>query len=55
MEDPRAMAYPEPIPALAGRDAEEFAKRLEAFKLSESQRALFRDAFLVFAREKGKK
>ncbi len=38
------MAYPEPIPALKGKDAKEFLKRLEAFKLTESQKALYRNA-----------
>ena len=36
------MAYPEPIPALKGKDAREFLKRLEAFKLTESQQELYR-------------
>ena len=36
------MAYPEPIPILKGKDAEEFLRRLEAFKLTESQKALYR-------------
>ena len=38
------MAYPEPIPALKGRDAKEFLKRLEAFKLTKSQKELYRNA-----------
>ena len=38
------MAYPEPIPALKGKDAKEFLKRLEAFKLTKSQKELFRNA-----------
>jgi hypothetical protein len=43
------MAYPEPIPAIKSKDAEEFLERLEHFKLSVSQREFFREAFLVFA------
>jgi len=38
------LAYPEPIPALKGKDAKEFLKRLEAFKLRESQKELYRGA-----------
>jgi hypothetical protein len=36
------VAYPEPIPVLKGKDAEEFLRRLEAFTLTESQKALYR-------------
>lgn len=45
------MAYPEPIPEIAERDAKEFLQRLKRFRLTGSQRELFRDAFRVFARE----
>jgi len=45
------MAYPEPIPEIAERHAKEFLARLKAFRLSGSQRELFRDAFRVFGRE----
>ncbi len=38
------MAYPEPIPDLEGKDAKDFLKRLEAFKLTESQQELYRNA-----------
>ncbi len=38
------MAYPEPIPAIKGKDAKEFLKRLETFKLTKSQRELYRNA-----------
>ena len=38
------MAYPEAIPALKGKDAKEFLKRLEAFQLTRSQKELYRNA-----------
>ena len=50
-----ALAYPEPIPEIADRDAREFLKRLKAFRLSGSQRELFRDAFRVFSRDRREK
>lgn len=31
------MGYPKPTPALKGKEAKEFLKKLEAFKLSEDQ------------------
>jgi len=49
------LAYPEPIPEIADRDAREFLKRLKAFRLSGSQRELFRDAFRVFSRDRREK
>ncbi len=33
------MAYPEPILPLEGEDAEEFEKKVKAFKVSNAQRA----------------
>ena len=38
------MAYPEPIPAIKGRNAREFLRRLESFELSEKQKELYRGA-----------
>ena len=43
------MAYPEPIPELTGKQALEFLKRLGEFRLSGSQRELYREAFAAFA------
>ena len=36
------VAYPEPIPVLRGKDAKEFLRRLEAFKLTKSQKQFYR-------------
>ncbi len=49
------MAYPEPIPAIKGRDSEEFLERLKGFKLSGSQRRLFRDGFVAFEHSEKKR
>jgi hypothetical protein len=38
------MAYPEPIEPLKGKAARKFMERLDSFKLSASQRRLFRGA-----------
>lgn len=38
------MAYPEPIPELKGKEAVEFAERLAKFKLSDEQKAFYREA-----------
>lgn len=38
------MAYPEPVPAISGRNAKKFLARLKAFKLKSSQLAVYRDA-----------
>ncbi len=43
------MAYPEPIPAIKGKQAEEFLERLENFELSTSQRKFYREAFKAFS------
>jgi hypothetical protein len=37
------MAYPDPIPALNARDAKEFKKRLEKFKLTSSQKKFYKE------------
>jgi hypothetical protein len=44
------MAYPEPIPILRQKDAREFLKRLDQFKLTKSQKKFYSDA-LEFYRE----
>ena len=44
------MAYPEPIPALRGRHAREFLKRLEGFKLTTRQRRIYSDAVEYYNR-----
>ncbi len=38
------MAYPEPIPALKGKDAKEFLQLLEQFELKPSQMKLYKGA-----------
>ena len=38
------MAYPEPIPTLRGRQAEEFLERLKNFKLTPCQKEFYSDA-----------
>ena len=38
------MAYPEPIPALKGKEAKEFLQRLQKFELKESQLELYKAA-----------
>ena len=48
------MAYPEPIPPLRGKDAEEFLRRLETFKLTEAQQDLFRGAREAYRRKSPK-
>lgn len=42
------MAYPEPIPVLKSKDAKEFEKRLESFKLSGAQKEFYREALKTF-------
>ena len=38
------VAYPEPIPAVKGKDAEEFEKKLERFRLNGAQKEFYREA-----------
>jgi len=38
------MAYPEPIPVLRGKEAEEFLKSIESFSLTPEQREFWREA-----------
>jgi hypothetical protein len=39
------LAYPEPIPAIRGKqDIEEFYRRLKQFKLTAAQKKMYRDA-----------
>ena len=42
------MAYPEPTPVIKRKDSEKFRERLRDFKLSESQRRYYREAFAAF-------
>jgi len=48
------MAYPEPIPELRGGHAREFLARLEAFRLTSSQKELFQGAREFYAEHKPK-
>ncbi len=48
------MAYPEPIPELRGRNAKEFLERLEQFRLSSSQKDLYRGARQFYLKHKPK-
>lgn len=46
------MAYPEPIPAIKGKqDVEDFNKRLKSFKLTASQKKMYRQAITRYKRE----
>jgi hypothetical protein len=45
------LAYPDPIPALKGKEAEEFAKRLEKFKLNGAQKEFYREARELFGKK----
>jgi len=38
------MAYPEPIPSLKGKQAEQFLKDLENFRLTKEQMEFYREA-----------
>ena len=38
------MAYPEPIPSLKGKQAEQFLRDLESFELTEEQMEFYRKA-----------
>jgi len=51
------MAFPEPVPVLTGEQAEEFARRLRDFKLTDEQKAFYREAMQIHRRHKddGKK
>jgi hypothetical protein len=42
------MAYPEPIPVLKARDAREFEKKLDCFKLSAAQKRFYKEARVRF-------
>lgn len=42
------MAYPEPIPALKSKEAKEFEKRLENFKLNSAQEEFYKEARKTF-------
>jgi hypothetical protein len=44
------MSYPEPIPPIKGRDAEQFLHRLESFKLTPKQKAFYKGARKMYRR-----
>jgi hypothetical protein len=44
MEHVVNMAYPDPTPEIRGKKAVEFEKRLENFKLSNTQKEFYKDA-----------
>lgn len=46
-----AVAYPDPIPVLRNKDAEEFEKRLAKFKLSSAQKDFYREARELFGKK----
>ncbi len=48
------MAYPEPIPEIKGRHAKEFLERLEEFRLTFTQKKLYRGAKEFYLRLKPK-
>ncbi len=48
------MAYPEPIPEIKGAHAREFLKRLDDFRLTSSQKRLYRGAKDFYLRTKPK-
>ena len=48
------MAYPEPIPALRGRDAKEFVQRLNRFELKASQLKLYAGAREAYRKKSSK-
>jgi len=45
------VTYPEPIPVLKGKDAQEFDSRLKKFKLNASQKEFYREARRLFKNE----
>jgi len=49
------MVYPEPIPVIRGKDAEEFLERLRNFKLTPAQKKLFKGARQYYERKRPKK
>jgi|GEM_PF-1294527 len=46
------MGYPEPIPAVRGKAAEEFEKKLQKFRLTSAQKKFYREAKKEFGKEK---
>jgi hypothetical protein len=42
------MGYPKPTPALKGKEAKEFLKKLETFKLSDDQRERWKGSREVY-------
>jgi len=48
------MAYPEPIPDLTGKQAKEFWKRLDNFKLTKKQKDFYKGARAYYLRMEAK-
>jgi hypothetical protein len=48
------MAYPEPILPLKGKRAREFSERLEKFRLTAKQKAMYRGARSAYEKRKRK-
>ncbi len=48
------MAYPEPIPAIKGKHAEEFLEKLSRFKLTASQKRLYEGSVDLYQKLKPK-
>ena len=46
------MAYPEPILPLKGKRAKQFSERLEAFRLTAKQKAIYKGARAAYERRK---
>jgi hypothetical protein len=44
------MAYPEPIPAIKGKNAKEFLERLANFKLNAEQKKLYEGSVGLYQR-----
>lgn len=52
LSESSAVAYPEPIPVIRGKEqVEEFYRRLKDFKLTAAQRKLYKDAIERYKRE----
>lgn len=52
LEDAKDMGYPEPIPAVKGKAAEEFEKKLRNFKLNAAQKEFYREAKREFGKQR---
>ena len=52
----KALAYPEPIPAIRGKkDIEEFERRLKSFKLTAAQKKMYREAIERYEQQHSKR